>query len=295
MQNFSAIGYQPPQNSINPDSPGRGRLHPGEPARGDRADRSGSTPATGCWSSTADQRRCVAERLAARSRPAGPERCIRRRPRPRPDSRALARARRARHRSGCCCSSSPRCTSCCASCSAGSTRSSARPVPVWNPLQWDPTQFTYVLTHIVGPDGVFGPALLRTAVYVLARQRAVPADRLPGRLLRGAAVAASARVCCWPLLIAPFWISYMMRMFAWVNLLQDDGLVNRVLSLGGLFDRRRQLARPASRVVVILGPGLRLRAVHDPAAVRRPRPAVAARRWRRPATSAPTGCRRSGG
>ena len=25
------------------------------------------------------------------------------------------------------------------------------------------------------------------------------------------------------LLIAPFWISYMMRMFAWVNLLQDDG------------------------------------------------------------------------
>ena len=28
----------------------------------------------------------------------------------------------------------------------------------------------------------------------------------------------------------------MMRMFAWVNLLQDDGLVNRVLSFGGLFD-----------------------------------------------------------
>ena len=31
------------------------------------------------------------------------------------------------------------------------------------------------------------------------------------------------------LLIAPFWISYMMRMLAWVNLLQDDGLVNRAL------------------------------------------------------------------
>jgi spermidine/putrescine transport system permease protein len=38
------------------------------------------------------------------------------------------------------------------------------------------------------------------------------------------------------LLIAPFWISYMMRMLAWVNLLQNDGLVNRVLSLGGLAD-----------------------------------------------------------
>jgi ABC-type spermidine/putrescine transport system permease subunit I len=37
-------------------------------------------------------------------------------------------------------------------------------------------------------------------------------------------------------LIAPFWISYMMRMLAWVNLLQTDGLVNRTLSAGGLLD-----------------------------------------------------------
>ena len=27
----------------------------------------------------------------------------------------------------------------------------------------------------------------------------------------------------------------MMRMLAWVNLLQNDGLLNRALSLGGLF------------------------------------------------------------
>ena len=50
------------------------------------------------------------------------------------------------------------------------------------------------------------------------------------------------------LLIAPFWISYMMRMFAWVNLLQDDGLFNKVLSLGGLLHPRGELAdRPARR------------------------------------------------
>jgi spermidine/putrescine transport system permease protein len=30
-------------------------------------------------------------------------------------------------------------------------------------------------------------------------------------------------------LIAPFWISYLMRMLAWVNLLQDEGLVNQAL------------------------------------------------------------------
>jgi len=36
------------------------------------------------------------------------------------------------------------------------------------------------------------------------------------------------------LLVAPFFISYMMRMLAWVNLLQRDGIVNNVISLGGL-------------------------------------------------------------
>ena len=37
------------------------------------------------------------------------------------------------------------------------------PLPVWNPLQWNPAQFNYVFSHIVGDDGFFGPALLRTA------------------------------------------------------------------------------------------------------------------------------------
>ena len=32
------------------------------------------------------------------------------------------------------------------------------------------------------------------------------------------------------LLIAPFWISYMMRMLAWIDLLQNDGYVNRALT-----------------------------------------------------------------
>jgi spermidine/putrescine transport system permease protein len=36
------------------------------------------------------------------------------------------------------------------------------------------------------------------------------------------------------LLIAPFWISYMMRMLAWVGLLQNDGYVNKALGVVGL-------------------------------------------------------------
>ena len=107
------------------------------------------------------------------------------------------------------------------------------PVPVWNPLAWNTAQFTEVFSHVVGADGYFGPALLRTAVYVLTASTlclliaypvAFYAARLAGRH-RGLLLA---------LLIAPFWISYMMRMLAWVNLLQDEGLVNRALGLVGL-------------------------------------------------------------
>ena len=45
----------------------------------------------------------------------------------------------------------------------------------------------------------------------------------------------------------------MMRMLAWVNLLQNDGLVNQALSLGGLLRRQRRLARRAVRRRSILG------------------------------------------
>lgn len=125
------------------------------------------------------------------------------------------------------------------------------PIPVWNPLQWNPDQFTYVLTRIVGENGVFGPALARTAVYVVAASLlclliAFPVAYYTARLAgRWAGVLLAA-------LIAPFWISYMMRMLAWVNLLQDDGLVNRVLSLGGLFDVHTHWLT-GQPVVVVLG------------------------------------------
>ena len=110
-----------------------------------------------------------------------------------------------------------------------------QPVPVWNPIEWDVSQFRFVLEHITGPDGFFGPALVRTVVYVgvasliclvIAYPVAYYTARFAGRW-RGVLLAA---------LIAPFWISYMMRMLAWVNLLQTDGLVNRALSAGGVFD-----------------------------------------------------------
>jgi spermidine/putrescine transport system permease protein len=107
------------------------------------------------------------------------------------------------------------------------------PIPAWNPLHWSFTQFGFVFGHLVGPEGFFGPAVVRTVVYVatamvlclvISYPVAYFAARHSGRR-RGLVIA---------LLLAPFWISYMMRMLAWVNLLSDDGLVNRVISLNGL-------------------------------------------------------------
>jgi ABC-type spermidine/putrescine transport system permease subunit I len=42
------------------------------------------------------------------------------------------------------------------------------------------------------------------------------------------------------LIIAPFWINYLMRMLAWVNLLTTDGYVNQILMLVGALDAPRE-------------------------------------------------------
>ena len=158
-------------------------------------------------------------------------------------------------------------------------------MPVWNPLSWDFAQFNFVIGRIFGSDPFFRPAMERTLAYVviasalcllIAYPVAYFTARFAGRW-KGFVLAA---------LIAPFWISYMMRMLAWVNLLQTDGLLNRTLSAGGVFD---------VHVAWLQGHGddghprarLRLRALHDPAAVRRagPDPGVDAGGGARPGAS----------
>jgi spermidine/putrescine transport system permease protein len=107
------------------------------------------------------------------------------------------------------------------------------PVPVWNPVQWNPFQFQLLAERVFGRGGFLGPSFLRTFAFVAAASAicllvAYPvayyvtrhAGRRKGLLL--------------VLLLAPFWVSYMMRMLAWVNLLESDGLVNRALLGAGL-------------------------------------------------------------
>jgi spermidine/putrescine transport system permease protein len=124
------------------------------------------------------------------------------------------------------------------------------PLPEWNPADWSFTSFTFVFQRLWGEGGFFGPAFVRTFVYVALAMAGCLLIAYPVAFFV-ARHAGRRRGLVLALLIAPFWISYMMRMLAWVNLLQRDGLVNSVLSLGGLLDVEVDwLAGRASTVVL---------------------------------------------
>ncbi|MGE0140273.1 MAG: ABC transporter permease [Ilumatobacteraceae bacterium] len=108
--------------------------------------------------------------------------------------------------------------------------------PEWNPLQWDFKLFGDVLERVFGGD--LGHVFVRTFGFValalagcclIGYPVAYYVARRAGRS-RGALLAA---------LVLPFWISYLMRMLAWVNLLQTDGYVNRVLQWLHIFSAPR--------------------------------------------------------
>jgi spermidine/putrescine transport system permease protein len=102
-------------------------------------------------------------------------------------------------------------------------------VPVWNPLHWTGANFAKSWSDLVGTGAFIGPIFVRTVVFVaiasglsllIAFPVAYFVTRFGGRR-KGIFLA---------LLIAPFWISYMMRMLAWIDLLQNDGYVNKALT-----------------------------------------------------------------
>jgi ABC-type spermidine/putrescine transport system permease subunit I len=112
--------------------------------------------------------------------------------------------------------------------SFGFTDDVGDPIPVWNPLNWNVGWFNAVFQELE-PGGIYWTVFLRTFVYVIAAASL--------SLLIGYPVAyyVARRAGRWrgPLLlliVLPFWISYLMRMFAWINLLADDGYATRLLA-----------------------------------------------------------------
>src|SRR6516165_7098426 len=103
------------------------------------------------------------------------------------------------------------------------------PVAVWNPLAWSSSNVINVWRDLFGSASFAGPIALRTLAYValaalLCLLIGYPVAYFVARF------AGRRKAIFLVLLIAPFWISYMMRMLAWIDLLQTDGYVNKVLT-----------------------------------------------------------------
>jgi ABC-type spermidine/putrescine transport system permease subunit I len=103
------------------------------------------------------------------------------------------------------------------------------PVAVWNPLAWSSENVIDVSRDLVGSSAFAGPIVLRTILYVAVASLLCLVIGYPAAYFV-ARFSGRRKGLFLVLLIAPFWISYMMRMLAWIDLLQSGGYVNKVLS-----------------------------------------------------------------
>jgi ABC-type spermidine/putrescine transport system permease subunit I len=107
------------------------------------------------------------------------------------------------------------------------------PLPVYQPWWWSLDTFQTTLEKFTSGDRIYLDPLIRTLVYVglssliclvLGYAVAYYTARYAGRW----------RWLILVLLISPFWISYLMRIYAWQSLLQPDGYVNDALGVVGV-------------------------------------------------------------
>ena len=104
-------------------------------------------------------------------------------------------------------------------------------IPQWNPLNWSFGEFNAVFSSVTsGPlRGVFA----RTIVYVISAMIISFAIGFPVAYYL-ARHAGKRRMLLLLLIIAPFWVNYLMRMLAWVNLLSPSGLFSRFVGIFGI-------------------------------------------------------------
>jgi spermidine/putrescine transport system permease protein len=101
------------------------------------------------------------------------------------------------------------------------------PVPIWNPLDWNVGYVLEVLQNI-WDGGQYLTLVLRTFAFV--------GIAIALCLLIGYPVAyfAARHAGKWTgivllLLVLPWWINYLMRMLAWINLLSPEGWATKIL------------------------------------------------------------------
>jgi ABC-type spermidine/putrescine transport system permease subunit I len=105
------------------------------------------------------------------------------------------------------------------------------PLPAWNPLQWQFDTFSSVVSASVTGD--LRSVWIRTGVYTAAALAICTVVGYPVAYYT-ARLAGKRRGLVLALILSPWWINYITRMLAWVNLLQDDGYVNKALGIVGV-------------------------------------------------------------
>jgi spermidine/putrescine transport system permease protein len=123
------------------------------------------------------------------------------------------------------------------------------PLPVYQPWWWSFSTFSTTFEKFYVGDHIYLGALIRTLLYVGAASVLC--------LVIGYAVAyytaryaGGRKGLILILLVSPFWISYLMRIYAWQGLIETDGFINDVL---GVFGVSPIDWRAGKAITVILG------------------------------------------
>jgi ABC-type spermidine/putrescine transport system permease subunit I len=106
------------------------------------------------------------------------------------------------------------------------------PLPVYQPWWWTFDTFGETVQKFYAGDAIYQEPLIRTFLYVIAASLIC--------LVIGYAVAyytaryaGRFKIVILITLVAPFFISYLMRIYAWQSLLQPDGYINDIWGLVG--------------------------------------------------------------
>jgi len=103
-----------------------------------------------------------------------------------------------------------------------------QPIPAWSPFSWNPGWVSKAFSGAL-PGGEYWPAVRNTLVYVTAALGLCFAIGYPVAYYVARHAPRRLKPLLVVLLVIPFWVSYLLRMLAWIGLLSSDGYVNKLL------------------------------------------------------------------
>jgi ABC-type spermidine/putrescine transport system permease subunit I len=125
-----------------------------------------------------------------------------------------------------------------------------QPLPAWNPVNWNPGYVSQAFSGAL-PGGEYWPAIRNTLVYVTVSLGLCFAIGYPVAYYV-ARHARRTKTLLIVLLVIPFWVSYLLRMLAWIGLLSSDGYVNKLLIDIGIVHPPNWLSGNAYSVILAL-------------------------------------------